>query len=157
MPKPCRSSGARDPTHAIAVTSNQSCSGENTTTELKPVSLMNTDAKILNKISAIWIQQHLKKGHTPWPSGIHYKFTRMLQHTEINQCNIPHGQKKTKPHDHLDRCRKCTWQNLTSIHYKNHYQSGDRENIYQNNKSHFLKYFIIFIIVDLQNCFNFRH
>ena len=45
---------------------------------------MNIDAKIFNKI-----QQHIKKDHTPQPNGIHYKFTRMVQHMKINQRNTP--------------------------------------------------------------------
>jgi len=31
-----------------------------------------------------------KKDHTPQPSGIHLKFTRMVQHTQINQCHTPY-------------------------------------------------------------------
>ena len=51
-----------------------------------------------------------KKDHTPRPSGIHPKFTRMVQHMQINQCNPPHKQKKSqKPHDHLNRCIKSIW------------------------------------------------
>ena len=45
--------------------------------------------KILNKILDNWIQQY-KKDHTPQPSGIHPKFTRMVQHIQINQRHIPH-------------------------------------------------------------------
>ena len=40
-----------------------------------------------------------KKDHTPRPSGIHSNFTRMVQHMQINQCDIPHQQKKQKPKD----------------------------------------------------------
>ena len=50
---------------------------------------MNIDEKILRKILANQIQQHLKKDHTPQSSGIHPKFTKMIHHTQINQCHTP--------------------------------------------------------------------
>jgi len=31
-----------------------------------------------------------KKDHMPGPCGSHLRFTRMVQHTQINQCHIPH-------------------------------------------------------------------
>ena len=31
-----------------------------------------------------------KKDHTPRPNGIHSRFTRMVQHMQINQCHTPH-------------------------------------------------------------------
>ena len=63
----------------------------------RPTSLMNIYAKILNKVLANQIQQHIKKHYTLQTSGIHPKFIRMVQHTQINV--IPHiNKRKVKNH-----------------------------------------------------------
>ena len=44
----------------------------------RPISLMNIDAKILNKILANRIKQHIKKNYTSWPSGLYPRNARIL-------------------------------------------------------------------------------
>ena len=40
---------------------------------------------------------------------IHPRVTKIIQHTQIHQCDtLYQQQKKQKPYDHLNRCRKNT-------------------------------------------------
>jgi hypothetical protein len=59
---------------------------------------MNVDVKLLIKILASQVQQHIKKGHAPGSSWFHSMEARIVEHMQINQHNTVYKQNKDQNH-----------------------------------------------------------
>lgn len=55
---------------------------------------MNVEAKILNKVESNELNLTMyEKKYTPRPSGIYHRYEKL---EKINECNLPHQQRKNK-------------------------------------------------------------
>ena len=95
---------------------------------------MNSDANIFNKTLGNWIQQYINR-------VIHLDQVEFILGMQrwfdiCNWINMTHHINKIR--NHLNRCWKSTWQDLTFIQEKNSQQTGYRGKVPQHSKSSIL-------------------
>ena len=91
----------------------------------------------MQKISSQPIQQYINKDHTPQSSWIHPRVARMVQNTQINQCDTLINKRKYKKHKIVSIYAEKAFDKIQHpFMIKNSYQNGYRKNISQHNKSY---------------------
>ena len=75
--------------------------------------------------------------HKPRSSGIYCRNARLIQHLQINKCDLPHKKLKYKNHMIIVINVEKALDKIQHLNYdKNSQQSGIRGNIPKHNKGH---------------------
>ena len=77
-----------------------------------------------------------KQDHTPQPSWIHVKFTSVVQHMQINQCDILHKQNNRQNHIITSIDAEKAFHKIQHLFMIKTNQSRYTGNISQYNKSY---------------------
>jgi hypothetical protein len=73
------------------------------------ISFINADEKILNRILASLIKQHIKKKSYTMIKLVSFQDARVVQHMQMDKCSTAHKQSQGQnSHVRLNRCRKKT-------------------------------------------------